>query len=234
MRRRNGSIRAVAGSGSSVMSDSWIDWKPLIDEPSKAMPAASESTVTVPAGTVRWFMMPGRSQNRMSKTSTSLSLMYSTSSSVEENTRSSLFVVGGCCGRGRVEPSHAGATGRAGHTGHGPPARLQARDGVLPAVSALFHAALTAWPRGRPRPVRPAAGPRRSAVRRLGRRVAASRIEPTRAAASACPATGVGLGGVAGLRAAASSSTSSLSFLVAWLFTSPELPGTGRCWSGRR
>ena len=29
------------------MSDSWIDWKPLIDEPSKAMPAASESTDTV-------------------------------------------------------------------------------------------------------------------------------------------------------------------------------------------
>src|SRR6478609_8825710 len=118
LRARKGSIRAVAGSGNRVMSDSWIDWKPLIDEPSKAMPAASESTETVPAGTVRWFMMPGRSQNRMSKTSTSLSLMYSTNSAVELNTRSSLFVVGGYSGRGRVEPLHALRVRTAGHTGH--------------------------------------------------------------------------------------------------------------------
>ena len=35
------------------------------------MPPASDSGRTVDAGTVRWFMMPGRSQNLMSKTSTS-------------------------------------------------------------------------------------------------------------------------------------------------------------------
>ena len=94
LRRRNGSTRAVATSGSRVMSDSWIDWKPRIEDPSKAMPAASDFSVTVLAGTVRWFMMPGRSQNRMSKTSTSLSEMYLTSSSVVENTHA-LLVVGG-------------------------------------------------------------------------------------------------------------------------------------------
>ena len=43
-RLRKGSTRAVVTSGSSVMSDSWIDWKPLMDEPSNAMPPASEST----------------------------------------------------------------------------------------------------------------------------------------------------------------------------------------------
>ena len=47
LRWRNGSTRAVVTSGSSVMSDSWIDWKPLIDEPSNAMPPASDSSVTV-------------------------------------------------------------------------------------------------------------------------------------------------------------------------------------------
>ena len=93
LRRRNGSTRAVATSGSSVMSDSWIDWNPLIEEPSKAIPAASDSALTVAAGTVRWFMKPGRSQNRMSKTSTSSSLMNLTSSSGEENTHE-LLVVG--------------------------------------------------------------------------------------------------------------------------------------------
>ena len=32
---RNGSITAVFGSGSRIMSDSWISWNPRIDEPSK-------------------------------------------------------------------------------------------------------------------------------------------------------------------------------------------------------
>ena len=32
--RRNGSTNAVVWSGISFMSDSWIAWKPRIDEPS--------------------------------------------------------------------------------------------------------------------------------------------------------------------------------------------------------
>ena len=32
---RNGSMYAVVGSGNSDMSDSWIAWKPRIEEPSK-------------------------------------------------------------------------------------------------------------------------------------------------------------------------------------------------------
>src|ERR1700712_4417133 len=68
-RRRKGSTLAVVTSGNRVMSDSWIDWKPLIDEPSKAMPAASESTVTDEAGTVRGFIRPGRAEKRMSDNS---------------------------------------------------------------------------------------------------------------------------------------------------------------------
>jgi hypothetical protein len=32
---RNGSITAVAGSGNSSMSDSWIAWNPRIEDPSK-------------------------------------------------------------------------------------------------------------------------------------------------------------------------------------------------------
>ena len=41
MAARNGSMRAVSGSGSSIMSDSWIDWKPRTDEPSNASPSSN-------------------------------------------------------------------------------------------------------------------------------------------------------------------------------------------------
>ncbi len=38
LRTRNGSTKAVVGSGFSFMSDSWISWKPRIDEPSNIRP----------------------------------------------------------------------------------------------------------------------------------------------------------------------------------------------------
>ncbi len=47
---RNGSIRAVAGSGSSIMSDSLIDWKPRTDEPSNARPSSNTSSSNAEAG----------------------------------------------------------------------------------------------------------------------------------------------------------------------------------------
>ena len=37
---RNGSMYAVVGSGNSDMSDSWIAWKPRIEEPSKLRPSS--------------------------------------------------------------------------------------------------------------------------------------------------------------------------------------------------
>ena len=45
MAARNGSMRAVSGSGSSIMSDSWIDWKPRTDEPSNASPSSNTLSI---------------------------------------------------------------------------------------------------------------------------------------------------------------------------------------------
>ena len=71
---RKGSRYAVVGSGSRAMSDSWIFWKPRIDDPSKARPSSKTSGPKEPTGTVKCCMMPGRSQNRTSMTSTPSSL----------------------------------------------------------------------------------------------------------------------------------------------------------------
>ena len=38
-------MRAVSGSGSSIMSDSWMDWKPRTDEPSKASPSSNTLSI---------------------------------------------------------------------------------------------------------------------------------------------------------------------------------------------
>ena len=43
---RKGSITAVEGSGSRIMSDSWICWKPRIDEPSNPYPSLNVSSVS--------------------------------------------------------------------------------------------------------------------------------------------------------------------------------------------
>ena len=68
-------MRAVSGSGSSIMSDSWIDWKPRTDEPSKARPSSNTLSSNAEAGIEKCWTMPGRSQNRMSTYSTSSSLI---------------------------------------------------------------------------------------------------------------------------------------------------------------
>ena len=72
---RNGSIRAVAGSGSSIMSDSWIDWKPRTEEPSNARPSSNTLLSNALAGIEKCWTTPGRSQNRMSTYSTFSSLI---------------------------------------------------------------------------------------------------------------------------------------------------------------
>ena len=71
---RNGSRYAVVGSGNSDMSDSWIAWKPRIDEPSKFSPLSNTSCPNDETGTVKCCMIPGRSQNRTSIISTPLVL----------------------------------------------------------------------------------------------------------------------------------------------------------------
>ncbi|CKR87414.1 Uncharacterised protein [Mycobacterium tuberculosis] len=90
---RNGSMRAVSGSGRSNMSDSWIDWNPRIDEPSKAKPSSNTLLSKAEAGIVKCCMMPGRSQNRTSTYSTFSSLAsLKTSSGVFSVTECSFTV----------------------------------------------------------------------------------------------------------------------------------------------
>ena len=63
------------------MSDSWMAWKPRIDDPSKACPLVKKSMSTVWAGTLKCCMTPGRSQNRMSTNLMSSFLMNARTSS---------------------------------------------------------------------------------------------------------------------------------------------------------
>ena len=78
---------AVVGSGNSDMSDSWIAWKPRIDEPSKFRPSSKTDWSNEETGTVKCCMTPGRSQKRTSTISTPSSLMYFSSSSLFWNIR---------------------------------------------------------------------------------------------------------------------------------------------------
>src|SRR5256714_10138983 len=66
---RKGSITAVLGSGIRSMSDSWISWKPRIDDPSKPYPSSNASSESSWAGTEKCCMRPGKSQKRKSMTS---------------------------------------------------------------------------------------------------------------------------------------------------------------------
>src|SRR5690242_4729976 len=78
---RNGSSIAVDGSGSSCMSDSWICWKPRIDEPSNMRPSVKMPSPNDDAGTVKCCIVPGRSQNLTSTKSTFSSAMKRRTSS---------------------------------------------------------------------------------------------------------------------------------------------------------
>ena len=78
---RNGSRYAVAGSGISFMSDSWMAWKPRMDDPSNICPLTKKSSVTDSAGTLKCCITPGRSQKRTSTNLTPSSLMKRRTSS---------------------------------------------------------------------------------------------------------------------------------------------------------
>ena len=59
-------MTAVLGSGTRSMSDSWISWKPRIEEPSNPEPSAKPSSVSSCAGSEKCCIKPGRSQKRKS------------------------------------------------------------------------------------------------------------------------------------------------------------------------
>src|SRR6478672_7803281 len=84
---RNGSMYAVVGSGNSDMSDSWMAWKPRIEEPSKLRPSSNTDWSNDDTGTVKCCITPGRSQKRTSTISTPSSLTYLSSSSLFWNIR---------------------------------------------------------------------------------------------------------------------------------------------------
>ena len=63
---RNGSTKAVFGSGISFMSDSWIAWNPRIEDPSNISPSVNSAAPNALAGTVKCCITPGRSQKRTS------------------------------------------------------------------------------------------------------------------------------------------------------------------------
>jgi hypothetical protein len=77
----------VRRGGDSDMSDSWIAWKPRIDDPSKLRPSSKTDWSNEETGTVKCCMIPGRSQKRTSTIATPSSLMYFSSSSLFWNIR---------------------------------------------------------------------------------------------------------------------------------------------------
>ena len=78
---RNGSIRDVAGSGSSVMSDSLMVWNPRDRRAVEGQAVGEDALVELDAGTVKCCIAPGRSQNRTSTYFTPSSEMYLKTSS---------------------------------------------------------------------------------------------------------------------------------------------------------
>src|SRR4051794_4098395 len=69
------------------MSDSWICWKPRIDEPSNIRPSVKTLSPKFDAGNVKCCITPGRSQNRTSMNWTSFFLMKERTSSALSNMR---------------------------------------------------------------------------------------------------------------------------------------------------
>ncbi len=81
-----GSMRAVAGSGISSMSEAWMPFQPAMEEPSKAWPSSNFSLVKYLTGTVTCCSLPRVSVKRRSTNLTSLSLIiFRTLSGVDIN-----------------------------------------------------------------------------------------------------------------------------------------------------
>ncbi len=91
LRLRYGSTNAVLTSGTSFMSDSWIAWKPRIDDPSNIRPSSNADSSNCETGMLKCCMMPGRSQNRTSTNSTASFRVKAIASSALLNIRCSLI-----------------------------------------------------------------------------------------------------------------------------------------------
>ena len=73
-------MNAVEESGISSMSDSWISWKPRIEEPSNPSPDSKSPASSAPIGRVMCCHVPGRSTNFKSTISTPRSAANSSTS----------------------------------------------------------------------------------------------------------------------------------------------------------
>src|SRR2546427_8560483 len=71
---KQGSTKALAGSGISSMSLSLMAWKPRIDEPSNPKPSVNVSSSSSFNGIEKCCQVPGRSVKRTSTTCTPASL----------------------------------------------------------------------------------------------------------------------------------------------------------------
>src|SRR3712207_7524707 len=63
---RNGSMKAVVTSGSSIMSDSWMAWNPRIEDPSKARPSVTTLSSNDSTGMLKCCITP-RSEEHTSE-----------------------------------------------------------------------------------------------------------------------------------------------------------------------
>src|SRR3954447_5603216 len=147
------------------MSDSWICWKPRIEDPSNISPSLKTLSPKLDAGNVKCCMMPGRSQNLTSMNCTSFFLMY-------ERTSSALLNMPGAAsssaGRGAVDPPARGREGadrwQRSEPG-GPPARdgrnLRLNGGYCRVSAALRRAMEDEFPRPRIGPTGRVGGPAR-------------------------------------------------------------------------
>src|SRR3954467_15609476 len=99
---------AVDGSGSSSMSDSWICWKPRIDEPSNISPSLNTLSPKLDAGKVKSCITHGRAETGTSMSCTSFFLMYERTSSALLNMRGA---ASSSAGRAAVDPPAKGGEG---------------------------------------------------------------------------------------------------------------------------
>ncbi len=60
---KNGSMRPVAGSGTAIMSDSWMPIQPRIDEPSNPRPSSKVPSSSTSTGNEQCCQLPSMSTN---------------------------------------------------------------------------------------------------------------------------------------------------------------------------
>src|ERR1044071_9061942 len=63
---QNGSMKAVAGSGSASMSEASMDFQPRMEEPSKPKPSVKTSSLSSATGQLKCCQVPKVSTNLMS------------------------------------------------------------------------------------------------------------------------------------------------------------------------